>query len=66
MLETPESHIYYSVVLKERRARQFKENMDWTISSEAPNRRTFNDYAGSGGTSKRAEAESPKPHYVAR
>lgn len=39
----------------------FKKNMDWEISSEASNRGTFNDYAGSGGRGKRPETGNPKP-----
>ena len=36
--------------------------MDWAISSEAPNRRTFNDYPDSGSKGKRSETGNPKPH----
>lgn len=61
MLETPESHIRYSMVLKYRRVRTHEKNMDWEISSEAANSGTFNDYPGSGSTPKRVGAESPKP-----
>ena len=43
--------------------RQRSENgKDWAISSQAPNRRRFNDYPESGSRSKCFEMGNPKPH----
>ena len=47
--------------MKQAAVRMFENGMDWTISNEAPNRRTLNDYPGRGSRDKRLETESPKP-----
>lgn len=38
-----------------------KKHMNWAISSQAPNRRRFNDYPDSGSRNKRSEMEGSKP-----
>jgi len=52
----------HSARLKYSETRWLENHMDWAISSEAPNRRTFNDYPGSGSKGKRSETGNPKPH----
>ena len=44
--------------------RTAKNDMDWTISSQAANSGRFNDYPGSGSRNKRSEMGSPKPHLI--
>lgn len=38
-----------------------QNDVDWAISSQAPNRGRFNDYPGYGSRRKRAEKGDPKP-----
>ena len=44
----------------------FENDKDWAISSQAPNRRRFNDYPDNGSRNKRFEMGNPKPLYAAR
>jgi hypothetical protein len=39
----------------------FKNYKDWVISSQAPNRRRFNDYPDGGSRDKHLEKGNPKP-----